>query len=178
MYNNRMDIEKRILQAVRPRRNGLLLRRDVCTFGSPSQVSVALNRLCAKGVMTRLAPGVYAKPSKLAEVGRDAPEVGRDALLAAAIVKTRELQPSVKRRKRSRLTHAARVVKNLAKQAGVAFVPTLADQWASAVTRLAGDDINSDATDDLLVALTRAGKLSPNEMVKLTMEHHRATKHV
>ena len=166
-----MDIEKRILQAVRPRRNGLLLRRDVRTFGSPSQVSVALNRLCAKGVITRLAPGVYAKPSKLAEVGRD-------ALLAAATVKTRELQPSVKRRKRSRLTHAARVVKNLAKQAGVVFVPTLADQWASAVTRLAGDDINSDATDDLLVALTRAGKLSPNEMVKLTMEHHRATKHV
>ncbi|MFM0213790.1 type IV toxin-antitoxin system AbiEi family antitoxin domain-containing protein [Paraburkholderia sediminicola] len=166
-----MDIEKRILQSVRPRRNGLLLRRDVRAFGSPSQVSVALNRLCAKGVITRLAPGVYARQSKLAEVGRD-------ALLAVATVETRELRLSVKQRKRSRLTHAARVVKNLAKQAGVEFVPTLADRWASAVTRLAGDDINSDATDDLLVALTRAGKLSPNEMVKLTMEHHRATKHV
>ncbi|PHY05597.1 MAG: hypothetical protein CK528_13260 [Alcaligenaceae bacterium] len=41
-----------------------------------------------------------------------------------------------------------------------------------AVTRLAGDDVSSDRTDDLLVALTRAGKLSPTDMAKMAIEHH------
>ena len=45
-------------------------------------------------------------------------------------------------------------------------------KW-SAVTQLAGDEVKSDATDDLLVALTRAGKLSPRDMTKLVIAHHR-----
>jgi len=44
---------------------------------------------------------------------------------------------------------------------------------ATAVTKLAGDEVKSDPTDDLLVALTRAGKLSPREMTKLVIAHHR-----
>ncbi len=47
------------------------------------------------------------------------------------------------------------------------------DSWASAVTSLAGDTVQSDDTDDLLVALTREDKLSGQEMVKLVMAHHR-----
>ena len=67
----------------------------------------------------------------------------------------------------------ARHVKALAREAGVQYVPTFGDHWAAAVTRLAGDEVTSDATDDLLVALTRAGKLSPSDMVRLVMAHHR-----
>lgn len=32
------------------------------------------------------------------------------------------------------------------------------DQWADAVTRLAGDEVVNDTVEDLLVALKRAGK--------------------
>jgi hypothetical protein len=62
----------------------------------------------------------------------------------------------------------------LAKKEGIVFTPTFADQWARAVTTLAGDDIRSDNIDDLLVALTRAGKLSPGDMTKLLIAHHQS----
>jgi hypothetical protein len=68
---------------------------------------------------------------------------------------------------------AAIYVRQLAKREGIIFTPTFADIWASAVTQLAGDEVKSDPTDDLLVALTRAGKLSPREMTKLVIAHHR-----
>lgn len=64
-------------------------------------------------------------------------------------------------------------VRQLASREGIVFDPTYADLWATAVTKLAGDEVKSDATDDLLVALTRAGKLSPREMTKLVIAHHR-----
>jgi hypothetical protein len=64
-------------------------------------------------------------------------------------------------------------VRQLATREGIQFAPTYADLWASAVTQLAGDEVKSDATDDLLVALTRAGKLSPRDMTKLVIAHHR-----
>ena len=64
-------------------------------------------------------------------------------------------------------------VRQLAIREGIVFAPTYADFWASAVTKLAGDEVKSDATDDLLVALTRAGKLSPRDMTKLVIAHHR-----
>lgn len=67
-------------------------------------------------------------------------------------------------------------VRILAKRAQVYFSPTYADRWASAVTRLAGDNPKSDSTDDLLVALTRAGKLSPQEMAKMVIAHHRSSR--
>jgi len=41
------------------------------------------------------------------------------------------------------------------------------------VTKLAGDEVKSDKTDDLLVALTRAGKLTPRDMTRLVIAHHR-----
>ena len=64
-------------------------------------------------------------------------------------------------------------VRQLANREGIVFAPTYADIWATAVTQLAGDEVKSDPTDDLLVALTRAGKLSPREMTKLVIAHHR-----
>ena len=64
-------------------------------------------------------------------------------------------------------------VRQLAKREGIVFAPTFADLWAKAVTKLAGDDVKSDKTDDLLVALTRAGKLSPRDMTRLVIAHHR-----
>lgn len=74
------------------------------------------------------------------------------------------------------MTPTARHVAALARRLGISYIPIYADLWAVAVTRLAGDEVSTDSTDDLLVALTRAGKLSPRDMAKLVMEHHRMLK--
>lgn len=162
-----MDIEGRILQSLRPRRDGVLLRSDVNDFGSPSQVSAALKALLEKGLITRLDRGIYAKPDK-------AEQVGRNALLELAMARMEHHRvQDLKRARRGRSDPTAIYVRQLAKREGIVFAPTFADLWAKAVTKLAGDEVNSDKTDDLLVALTRAGKLSPRDMTRLVIAHHR-----
>jgi len=167
-----MNIKGRILQSLRPRRHGLLLRPDIKSFGSPSQISVALNTLIKDGLLERLDRGIYAKPSKVKEIGRE-------ALLASAIEMGKSMRykfrPTLKR---AVLTPTARHVKNLAKSNGVTHEPTYADQWANAVTNLAGDKVVSDEIDNLLVSLTRSQIITPKEMVSLIVKHHRDLKRV
>jgi len=74
------------------------------------------------------------------------------------------------------MTETARFVAELARREGIEYLQTFADEWAKAVTGLMGDDVTPDRTDNLLVALTRAGKLSPRDMVALAIEHHRELK--
>lgn len=164
---NRMNIEGRILQSLRPRRDGVLLRSDVNGFGSPSQVSAALKTLLQKGLIVRLDRGVYAKPDK-------AEQMGQQALREQAMAKIEhQRSQELKRARRRRSDPTAMYVRQLAKREGIVFAPTYADLWAKAVTKLAGDEVKSDKTDDLLVALTRAGKLSPRDMTRLVIAHHR-----
>lgn len=164
---NRMDIKQRILQSLRPRRAGILLRSDVRDFGSASQVSAALKALTGEGLIAKLDRGVYAKPDKLSQFGKG-------ALLEQALNRVAAKRAhAVKKARQRRHDPTANYVRQLAKREGIVFAPTFADRWAKAVTQLAGDDIKSDKTDDLLVALTRAGKLSPRDMTKLVIAHHR-----
>ena len=164
---NHMDIEGRILQSLRPRRDGVLLRSDVNEFGSPTQIYAALKALVEMGLITRLDRGVYAKPDKVEQIGRQ-------ALLEQAMAKMKHQRTQdLKRARRRRSDPTAIYVRQLAKREGIVFAPTFADLWAKAVTKLAGDEVNSDKTDDLLVALTRAGKLSPRDMTRLVIAHHR-----
>lgn len=162
-----MDIEGRILQSLRPRRDGVLLRSDVSDFGSPSQVSAALKALLEKGLITRLGRGVYAKPDQVEQLGKDS------LLMLATVRMEQNRTQALKRVKQRRNDPTAIYVRQLAKREGIVFAPTFADLWAKAVTKLAGDEVKSDKTDDLLVALTRAGKLSPRDMTKLVIAHHR-----
>jgi len=74
------------------------------------------------------------------------------------------------------MTETARYVAELARREGITYSVTFVDEWATAVTRLLGDDVAPDETDNLLVALTRAGKLSTRDMVALTIAHHRELK--
>jgi hypothetical protein len=164
-----MIIEQRILQSLRPRRDGILLRSDADKFGKPTQVTAALKELQKKGVIARIDRGVYAKTAFLLSFG----------------IKTlrerakRRLQESVRLRKlktNRKLTPTARWVMALARREKVHYVPTFADQWATAVTRLADDTVVHDPIDDLLVALTRSGKLSAQELVRLATSHYREQK--
>lgn len=164
-----MNISDRILQSIRSRKDGVLLRSDVHTLGSSSQISVALRKLCQMGLLERIAHGAYATPQKIALLGKLNFIEGAQVRLA----QLRRERTSRKMRTRRELTPTARYVQDLANRLGISYMPTYGDQWAEAVTRLAGDVVSTDSTDDLLVALTRAGKLSPIEMTKLVMEHHR-----
>jgi hypothetical protein len=145
----------------------VLLRSDVNDFGSPSQVSAALQALLERGLVIRLDRGVYAKPGK-------AEKIGRKALLEQAMAKMQHQRTQqLKRARRRRTDPTALYVRRLAKREGIVFAPTFADLWAKVVTKLAGDEVKSDRTADLLVALTRAGKLSPRDMTRLVIAHRR-----
>ena len=160
------------MQSLRPRRDGLLLRLDAKPFGSPSQVSAALRSLVDGGLIEKLDRGVYAKPAKVLQLGKE-------ALLESANLRTKNLRDQiVHRSRRARLMPTARYVRDLAKSEGVLFNPIYADRWASSVTKLAGDEAKSDSTDDLLVALTRSGKMTPKDMVALVIKHHKDLKRV
>lgn len=162
-----MNLERRILQSLRPRREGVLLRSEVNHFGSASQVSVALKSLLNKGLIAKLDRGVYAKPEKVLQCG------AATLQKQAQVKRQKQRSLAIKRVKQQHRDPAAIYVRQLAKREGIVFVPTFADIWASAVTKLAGDEVKSDPTDDLLVALTRAGKLTPRDMTKLVIAHHR-----
>lgn len=100
--------------------------------------------------------------------------MGRKALLEQAMAKMEHQRTrDLKRARRRRSDPTAVYVRQVAKREGIVFAPTFADLWAKAVTKLAGDEAKSDKTDDLLVALTRAGKLSPRDMTRLLIAHRR-----
>lgn len=156
------------MQTLRPRKDGVVLRSDVCGLGSASQVSAALKGLVETGLVAKLGRGVYAKPSALELLGKDALMADAQARMA------HQRALAAKQTRQKRRDPTAIYVRQLAKREGVVFAPTFADIWAQAVSKLAGDEIKSDKIDDLLVALTRAGKLSPRDMTKLVVAHHRS----
>lgn len=150
---NHMDIKCSIQRSIRRCIDGILLSSDVTAFGSRSEFSAALRDLSAVGAIERLEQDVYPLPTKLEELG-------------AAIILVRAHQRQAKVRLQTpnvladQTTPRSDYVSFLAKQKGVTYKPTFYDHWANAVTRLAGDEVTSDATDDLRVALTRADAIS------------------
>ncbi|VEA69508.1 Uncharacterised protein [Serratia rubidaea] len=70
----------------------------------------------------------------------------------------------------------ARYVVELARYYNVSYCYNAMDQWADVVTRLAGDEIVHDTVEDLLVALKRAGKITKQEVAKLSVNYLREQK--
>ena len=68
--------------------------------------------------------------------------------------------------KRAESATAVRIRK-MAQEYHVAYVRTPRDAFAHHVTRLAGDDVQLDEIEQLLIALQRSGHLSRSEMVQL-----------
>lgn len=58
-------------------------------------------------------------------------------------------------------------ISGLAKQHGVSYVKTGNDALADVITSLAGDDVVTDETEDLIVALRRADVIDGPTMVLL-----------
>ena len=61
----------------------------------------------------------------------------------------------------------------LAEHHKVSYTYNSMDQFADSVTTLAGDDVNHDRIEDLLVALKRAGKLSMQQVAQLSVNYLR-----
>jgi hypothetical protein len=70
---------------------------------------------------------------------------------------------------------AARI-RNLARKYGVTYVRTQRDALANHITRLAGDNVELDEIEQLLIALQRAGHLSRVEIVRLQANYLREAK--
>ncbi len=73
---------------------------------------------------------------------------------------------------RTQSATAARIRK-MAKDHQVAYVRTERDTLAHDITRLAGDDVELDEVEQLLVALQRNGYLSRAEMIQLQAKYLR-----
>lgn len=73
----------------------------------------------------------------------------------------------------STITAVTRRARALAERTGVVYRRTQLDDWAEKVTELSGDEVVSDTTADLLVALVRAKVLSSRDMAQWLMEHER-----
>jgi hypothetical protein len=70
---------------------------------------------------------------------------------------------------------AARI-RNLARKHRVIYVRTQSDALANHITRLAGDHVELDEIERLLIALQRAEHLSRVEMVRLQASYLRESK--
>lgn len=69
-----------------------------------------------------------------------------------------------------------RYVQKLARRYKVSYTFSTMDKWAESVTRLAGDEVRRDHTEDLIVALKRAGKISKQDVARLTVNYLRERK--
>jgi hypothetical protein len=81
---------------------------------------------------------------------------------------------SVRRRTGSACA-TARVIQNLAEQNGVTYHATDTDRLAHHITRLAGDVVEFDPIEQLLIALQRAGHIDRSLMVLLQARYLRET---
>jgi len=61
----------------------------------------------------------------------------------------------------------AEYISELARKHGVKYVRTASDALAEVITRLSGDDVTSDNTEDIIVALKRADVIDGPTMISL-----------
>lgn len=213
-----MKLESRLLISIGKRPGNVILRREVTTLGSDSQLSEALKRLMAEGKLVRLGSGIFAKahrdskgavqpdasPEALARevfeklgVSVQVVEVGREGntpvlmLDAGSHRITRKLQlqgsPLTFAEQRakprtvgfevsqdvSRLPKLGvrQFIDRLSKAHGVEHKRSGLDDFAEAVTRLAGDETTLDRTSRLLVELKKRNIINNQQLARLVTNH-------
>lgn len=67
----------------------------------------------------------------------------------------------------------AALIRSMAAQHQVSYVPTQSDQFANQITRLSDDAIELDEIEHLLIALQRAGHISRDQLVHLQARYLR-----
>jgi hypothetical protein len=71
---------------------------------------------------------------------------------------------------------AAATVRALADRRHVRYAATALDAWAGQVTRLAGDDVQLDEIEQLLIALQRGGHLTRAQSLAIQVRYLREAK--
>lgn len=82
-----MVIEGRLKRAIALRRDDVFVRSDFAHFGSSAQVSRALRRFVASGVLVKLGVGVFAKAKTSELSGKPIPIRPIEVLAPAALQK-------------------------------------------------------------------------------------------
>ncbi|MDR5750359.1 MULTISPECIES: DUF6088 family protein [unclassified Caballeronia] len=77
-----MPLEERIKRSIALRDSVVVMRSDVASLGSPTQVSRVLARLVANGALVRVSPGVYAKTRLNKFTGELAPAATFESIAA------------------------------------------------------------------------------------------------
>ena len=80
------------------------------------------------------------------------------------------------RRYTATVNATARVIQNLAEQNNVIYHVTDSDRLAYHMTRLAGDVVEFDPIEQLLIGLQRVGRIDRTLMVRLQARYLRETK--
>jgi hypothetical protein len=80
------------------------------------------------------------------------------------------------RRQAATVNATARLIQNLAAQNGITYRVTDNDRLAHHITRLAGDVVELDPIEQLLIGLQRAGRIDRTQMVRLQARYLRETK--
>ncbi len=76
----------------------------------------------------------------------------------------------------ARHADTASTIRALAEAHKIAYAETATDVWAHHVTQLAGDDVQLDEIELLLIALQRAGHLSRPDALRLQVTYLREAK--
>jgi len=82
-----MKLEERLLRSVGKRAGNIILRADIASLGSPSQVSAALKALQQRGVLVRIGTGVYAKTRVSSVTGAVIPAGSLETLAQEALTR-------------------------------------------------------------------------------------------
>lgn len=80
------------------------------------------------------------------------------------------------RRQTATVSATARVIQNLAERHHVTYRVTDNDRLAHDISRLAGDDVEFDPIEQMLIGLQRAGRLTRVQMVRLQARYLREAK--
>lgn len=73
-------------------------------------------------------------------------------------------------------TATATAIRQMAEEHHVSYVLTQGDALAVNISRHSGDDVVPDDVERLLIALQRAGHLSPREVIRLQARYLREAK--
>lgn len=162
-----MRSNQHLLGLLRASEGSIFLRAEIQLLARCSQIDSSIRSLLRRGYLQQINEETFlfnGSPKRGASRGK----------LKCSNSFVWRISPRI----RHGQTSIARFVRAMARSCHVRFQPTHMDRWAVTVTRLAGDEVASDSTDDLLVALTRAGKLTTRDMSRLVAAHRRELKRV
>lgn len=80
-----MKLEERLVRSIKQRKSDVVLRAELVSMASESQLSAALKSLQERGMLTRLGKGVYARTRRSSLTGATIPAGSLETLATEAL---------------------------------------------------------------------------------------------